>query len=133
MLRLLERRFGSGSFQLSPGSVPKATKRALETYFAGDLAAINAIPVAGSGTEFHEHVWNALRSIAPGSPVSYGDLAIRLGRPGSARAVGLANGANPLCIIIPCHRLVGAKGALTGYSGGIERKRWLLDHEATQA
>jgi methylated-DNA-[protein]-cysteine S-methyltransferase len=126
--RLLDRRLGH--HELSNGTAPIAIKRALAAYFAGDIAAIESIPISGAGTPFQESVWANLRSIAPGSPLTYGDLAGNLGRSGSARAVGHANGANPFCIVVPCHRLVGASGALTGYSGGIERKRWLLDHEA---
>lgn len=133
MHRLLGRRLSTVSYQVSAGTVPNAIKGAVAAYFAGDLAAIDTITVAGSGTEFQESVWNALRSITPGSPVAYGDLATRLGHRGAARAVGLANGANPFCIIIPCHRLIGANGTLTGYSGGVERKRWLLNHEAIRA
>lgn len=130
---LLNRRLGENAYDLSPGKIPATIKTALKSYFAGDLAAIRQIPVTASGTPFQESVWNALRKIAPGEAISYSALARRLGRPQSPRAVGHANGANPFCIVIPCHRLVGANGALTGYSGGIARKRWLLDHEARHA
>jgi methylated-DNA-[protein]-cysteine S-methyltransferase len=127
---LLDRRLGRAGYSLAPGSVPAAITAALARYFAGDLAAIAAIPVTAGGTAFQAAVWSALRTIAPGRRLSYGQLADALGQSGSARAVGHANGANPVSIIVPCHRLVGANGALTGYGGGIERKRWLLDHEA---
>lgn len=127
---LLNRRLGENAYDLHPGKIPATIKTALKDYFAGDLAAIRRIPVTASGTPFQETVWSALRKIAPGHAISYSALAHRLGRPQSPRAVGHANGANPFCIVIPCHRLVGANGALTGYSGGLERKRWLLDHEA---
>jgi methylated-DNA-[protein]-cysteine S-methyltransferase len=130
---LLARRLGRAGYTLAPGSVPAVIRTALAHYFAGDLAALAPIPVAAGGTAFQAAVWSALRTIAPGQRLSYGQLAEVLGRPGSSRAVGHANGANPVSIIVPCHRLVGANGALTGYGGGIERKRWLLDHEARHA
>jgi len=87
------------------------------------------VPVRAGGTPFQRVVWAALREIPPGRTTSYGQLAARLGRPGASRAVGLANGANPVAIAVPCHRVIGADGTLTGYGGGIERKRWLLEHE----
>jgi methylated-DNA-[protein]-cysteine S-methyltransferase len=127
---LLNRRLDETTYDLRPGKIPATIKTALKDYFAGDLGAIRRIPVTASGTPFQESVWNALRKVTPGQAISYSELARRLGRPQSPRAVGHANGANPFCIVIPCHRLVGANGALTGYSGGLERKRWLLDHEA---
>jgi methylated-DNA-[protein]-cysteine S-methyltransferase len=128
--RLLDRRLGHSGYQLASGRVPSAIKAALEAYFAGDLAAIDRIPLTARGTAFQNAVWTALRAIAPGHPLTYSQLADQMGRPRSARAVGHANGANPFSIIVPCHRLVGVDGALTGYAGGIDRKRWLLDHEA---
>ncbi len=130
MRKSLDRRFGSSDYRLSPGRVPAIIKTALAAYFSGRLGAIRRIAVQTGGTPFQDAVWTALRAIEPGAPLAYSTLAHRLGRPRSARAVGHANGANPFCIVIPCHRLVGVDGALTGYSGGIERKRWLLDHEA---
>lgn len=132
MRRLLDNRLGCKWYQLSSGSMPNTIKSAVVAYFDGDIRAIDTIQFAGSGTTFQRSVWNAVRAIAPGSPVTYGDLASKLGQAGSARAVGLANAANPFCIIVPCHRVVGVNGALTGYSGGIERKRWLLDHESAR-
>jgi O-6-methylguanine DNA methyltransferase len=102
---------------------------ALAAYFAGDLAAIDAIPVAPAGSAFQNRVWALLRAIPAGETRSYGDLAQALGQPGAARAVGLANGANPIAIVIPCHRVIGANGTLTGYAGGMARKSWLLRHE----
>ena len=131
--RLLDRRLGRASYELASGRVPATIKAALEAYFAGDLAAIGRIPLTAGGTAFQNAVWIALRAIAPGHPLTYSQLAVQMGRPRSARAVGHANGANPFSIIVPCHRLVGADGALTGYAGGIARKRWLLDHEARHA
>jgi methylated-DNA-[protein]-cysteine S-methyltransferase len=131
--KLLDRRLGRSGYRLASGRVPTTIKAALEAYFAGDLAAIDRVPVTAGGTAFQSTVWTALRAIAPGRPLTYSQLANQMGRPRSARAVGHANGANPFAIIVPCHRLVGADGTLTGYAGGIERKRWLLDHEARYA
>jgi len=128
--RLLARRLGRDGFALAPGAVPATTADAMRDYFAGEIAALERIAVRTDGTPFQQGVWQALRKIPPGAPLGYGRLAERLGRPQAARAVGHANGANPFCVVIPCHRLVGADGALTGYSGGTTRKRWLLDHEA---
>jgi methylated-DNA-[protein]-cysteine S-methyltransferase len=113
--------------------VPAAIAQAVDSYFAGDLGAIRNIPIHKGGTTFQETVWAALHRIEPGRPINYASLAKSIGRPEAARAVGHANGSNPNCIIVPCHRLVGASGSLTGYSGGLERKRWLLDHEARYA
>ena len=100
----------------------------LEEYFAGTRTDFT-LPLAASGTPFQERVWTALRDIPYGTTESYGSLARRLGAPGASRAVGLANGRNPIAIVVPCHRVIGSSGLLTGYAGGIERKRWLLDHE----
>jgi methylated-DNA-[protein]-cysteine S-methyltransferase len=130
---LLVRRFGASGFDLVPGTAPPLIADALDRFFAGAIRAIDAIPVESGGTAFQTSVWQALRQLPPGAPLAYGRLAERLGRPQAARAVGHANGANPFCVVIPCHRLVGADGALTGYSGGTSRKRWLLDHEARHA
>ncbi len=127
MRRLLARHYGS--FELLPGPAPAALTGALDAYFAGDLAALDAVPVATGGSAFQRSVWAALRAIPPGATTSYGALAAKLGNPGASRAVGLANGSNPIGIVVPCHRVIGASGALTGYAGGVERKRWLLAHE----
>ncbi|MDW6023798.1 methylated-DNA--[protein]-cysteine S-methyltransferase [Mesorhizobium sp. BAC0120] len=128
----LARRFRSGSSVIE-GRVSEAIKASFAAYFDGNLAVLEQIPVALDGTAFQIEVWSALRRIVPGRTFAYGAFAESLGRPQSARAVGHANGANPLSIVIPCHRLVGADGALTNYGGGIERKRWLLEHEARHA
>lgn len=104
----------------------------LEAYFAGELTAFEA-PRAPVGTAFQRQVWSALQQIPYGTTLSYGQLASRLGQPSAARAVGLANSRNPISIVIPCHRLIGAGGSLVGYGGGLERKRWLLDLEARVA
>jgi methylated-DNA-[protein]-cysteine S-methyltransferase len=104
----------------------------LGDYFAGDLDALADIPVNPGGTPFQRSVWSALRRVAPGQTVAYRDLARAIGAPAAVRAVGAANGANPIAIVIPCHRAIGADGSLTGYAGGLERKRWLLAHEGQQ-
>ena len=114
---------------LTPARNPQGLTETISNYFAGDLGAIDALPVETGGTPFQREVWSALREIKCGSTTSYGKLAERIGRPAAVRAVGLANGANPIAVVIPCHRVIGSNGSLTGYGGGIERKRWLLDHE----
>lgn len=108
-------------------------KRALAAYFEGDLTALDGIERAAGGTPFQRAVWSALREIPAGETLSYGALAARVQSPRAVRAVGLANGANPIGIVVPCHRVIGADGAFTGYGGGLERKRWLLAHESEHA
>jgi O-6-methylguanine DNA methyltransferase len=127
MRRLLARHYGV--VELVAGEAPVAITAALDAYFAGDLVALDTVPVATGGTDFQKSVWAALRAIPAGETRGYGALAAALGKPGAARAVGLANGMNPVGIVVPCHRVIGASGALTGYAGGMERKRWLLGHE----
>lgn len=105
-------------------------REALHAYIEGKLDAIDAVPVETGGTSFQRAVWEELRRIPPGTTLSYRELAIRIGRPKAVRAVGHANGANPIGLVVPCHRLVGSDGSLTGYGGGLHRKRWLIDHEA---
>ncbi len=100
----------------------------LTGYFAGDLKDF-ALPLAPQGTPFQRSVWEQLRLIGYGETASYGDIARRIGRPTASRAVGAANGRNPIAIIVPCHRVIGADGSMTGFGGGIERKVWLLGHE----
>jgi methylated-DNA-[protein]-cysteine S-methyltransferase len=102
----------------------------LKAYFEGDMDALESIPVSFGGTPFQNKVWNALRGISVGTTTSYGALAKKIGEPKAMRAVGLANGSNPIAIVVPCHRVIGSDGTLTGYGGGLPRKRWLLDHEA---
>jgi methylated-DNA-[protein]-cysteine S-methyltransferase len=102
----------------------------LERYFEGEITALDGMRVAFTGTPFQNKVWKALRKIPGGTTLSYGALARRIGEPKAVRAVGLANGSNPIGLIVPCHRVVGHDGSLTGYGGGLPRKRWLLDHEA---
>jgi O-6-methylguanine DNA methyltransferase len=103
---------------------------ALAAYFAGEVDALDSITTAPHGTAFKQAVWKALREVAAGTTVSYGELAARVGAPGAARAVGTANATNPICLIIPCHRVIRTGGGLGGYGFGLERKRWLLAHEA---
>jgi methylated-DNA-[protein]-cysteine S-methyltransferase len=129
MLRLLQRHYGAGAVRLCAAPRPSAARRALESYFDGDLHLIDGVATATNGTEFQHAVWAALRRIPAGSTISYGTLAARLGRATAMRAVGLANGANPTPIVVPCHRVIGADGSLTGFGGGLHRKRWLLAHE----
>ena len=100
----------------------------LAEYFGGERRRFD-VPLGARGTEFQRHVWDELTKIEFGRTCSYGEIARRLGKPGASRAVGLANGSNPISIIVPCHRVIGADGSLTGYGGGIERKQWLLRHE----
>ena len=104
-------------------------RRQLDAYFAGELLAFD-LPLAPQGTPFQRRVWNALLEIPYGDVVSYSTIAARAGAPAAVRAVGAANGRNPISIVIPCHRVVGANGSLTGYGGGLERKRWLIEHES---
>jgi methylated-DNA-[protein]-cysteine S-methyltransferase len=127
--RVLRRHYAGMQIDLDPGADPHGLTSDIAAYFAGELHAIDRLPVATAGTPFQREVWGALRQIPCGTTISYGQLAARLGRPAAVRAVGLANGANPIGVVVPCHRVIGANGSLTGYGGGIERKRWLLDHE----
>ena len=122
-------RYHYGTVRLEPKSGTSQARRAVEGYYGGDLTAIDSLPVKTGGTAFQREVWAALRTIPTGETTTYGRLAVRLGRPQAMRAVGMANGANPVSVIVPCHRVIGANTSLTGYGGGIERKRWLLRHE----
>ena len=131
MMRLLGRH--SPGFTLGEGRAPDIVRRAVEAYFAGDVRALDRITVKTGGTEFQRTVWAALRAIPPGETRSYGQLAAAIGSPKAVRAAGLANGQNPVAVIVPCHRVIGANGRLTGYAGGLDRKRWLLAHEGVTA
>jgi len=113
--------------QKDPGPF-REVARQLAAYFEGDLRQFD-LPLRLEGTEFQQTVWSALRQLQLGQRISYGELARRIGQPTASRAVGLANGRNPISIIVPCHRVIGASGSLTGYGGGLDRKRWLLEHE----
>ncbi len=127
MRRLLARHFGGAPAAF--GKVAAPIRAAFERYFAGDRGALKAVPWVSGGTEFQKKVWAALTTIPVGETWSYAQLAAAIGKPKAVRAVGLANGANPIPIVVPCHRVIGANGSLTGFGGGLERKRWLLRHE----
>jgi methylated-DNA-[protein]-cysteine S-methyltransferase len=101
----------------------------LARYFTGEVAVLDTISVELNGTPFQKNVWDALRRIPGGTTISYMELARRIGAPSAIRAVGTANGANPVVVIVPCHRVIGSNGKLTGYGGGLDRKQWLLEHE----
>jgi methylated-DNA-[protein]-cysteine S-methyltransferase len=125
--RDLERRFGTFTFEENLQT--QSAAEALQRYFAGDLGALDAVEVDPGGTPFQQLVWTTLRRIPAGSTWSYARLAREIGRPSATRAVAAANGANPVSIVVPCHRVIGSDGSLTGYGGGLPRKRWLLTHE----
>jgi methylated-DNA-[protein]-cysteine S-methyltransferase len=131
--RSLRLHYGENGFRLAPQKNPHGLVDAINRYFEGELDAIDALPVKTAGTPFQRAVWAALRTIPCGATISYGKLAQQIGKPAAVRAVGLANGANPIGVIVPCHRVIGADGSLTGYGGGMERKRWLLAHESRGA
>ena len=118
-----------GAVVLTEGRAPAVVRQAVQDYFTGDLSAFDRVRVETGGTVFQRAVWRALRDIPAGETRTYGQLAQAVGSPKAVRAVGLANGANPVGVIVPCHRVIGANGTLTGYAGGLERKRWLLAHE----
>lgn len=128
MDHLLESHYGQ--YSLEEGKSPSALKQALEAYFTGRIDSLAHVKTATGGTAFQRQVWSALRTIRPGTTISYGQLARKIGRTGASRAVGAANGANPIPIVVPCHRVIGADGTLTGFGGGLHNKKWLLDHEA---
>jgi len=115
--------------ELTEGDAPPQVRGPFETYFQGDAAALESVPWQASGTPFQLTVWAALCTIPAGETLSYARLAKRIGRPTAVRAVGHANGANPVAVVVPCHRVIGADGSLTGYGGSLPRKRWLLAHE----
>ena len=129
MRRLLTQHYCATDVTMEPSRNPFGLTSALESYFGGDLECLQSLPVSTGGTVFQRSVWQALRSIPAGETISYSILAERLGQPAAVRAVGLANGANPVSIVVPCHRVIGANGSLIGYAGGLQRKQWLLDHE----
>lgn len=130
-LYMAEHKGGPSEAQLGArdDAVFESVREQLTAYFAGELRVF-ALHHAGAGTAFQQRVWSALCEIPYGQTISYGELARRIGQPSAARAVGLANGRNPVSIVVPCHRVIGANGALTGYGGGVSAKRWLLEHEA---
>ena len=118
---------------IGQGAGPVRIAEALERYFAGELPALDALDVEMNGTSFQRRVWAALRDVRPGATASYSEIARRIDAPNAVRAVGAANGANPVAIVVPCHRIIGAKGSLTGYGGGLDKKQWLLRHEQAPA
>jgi methylated-DNA-[protein]-cysteine S-methyltransferase len=128
MSRLLAR-FSGGAPRTTTGAAPKAIRQAITDYFDGDLKALEGLPWRSGGTEFQLKCWEALCAIPTGSTSSYSEQAMKIGKPRATRAVGLANGCNPVGVIVPCHRVIGANGSITGYGGGLTRKRWLLRHE----
>jgi methylated-DNA-[protein]-cysteine S-methyltransferase len=122
-------RLSYGAVVLKDAPAPRDMRKALNGYFKGDLAALNSIRWRVAGTPFQRKVWTALPGIPAGTTMGYGALAMKLGTPKAMRAVGHANGSNPISVVVPCHRLIGADGSLVKYGGGLERKRWLLQHE----
>lgn len=129
MLQLLSRQYRGAELTMTPARNPAGLSEAFAAYFSGNLGAIDGLPLANGGTAFQRSVWQELRRIPCGETTTYSALARRIGRPTAVRAVGHANGANPISVAVPCHRVIGSNGSLTGYGGGIERKRWLLAHE----
>jgi methylated-DNA-[protein]-cysteine S-methyltransferase len=125
-------RLQHGAVRLERGGAPKAIRSALSDYFKGDFSALKTIAWCVAGTPFQRKVWTALPRIPAGKTMSYGALAAKLGSPNAMRAVGHANGSNPISIVVPCHRLVGANGSLVKYGGGLHRKAWLLRHEGVE-
>ncbi|MGB9032739.1 MAG: methylated-DNA--[protein]-cysteine S-methyltransferase [Acidobacteriaceae bacterium] len=130
MHRLLRIHYGSRGFRVEAGQFSSRAAAALDRYFQGEVAAIDDLAVETGGTAFQREVWRALRRIACGTTTSYAALAKQVGRPAAVRAVGMANGCNPVGVVVPCHRVIGSDGSLTGYAGGMDRKLWLLKHEA---
>jgi methylated-DNA-[protein]-cysteine S-methyltransferase len=126
---LLDRAYGKNGYRLKPARDPGGLTKAMRAYFKGDIAAIDSLPVEVPGTPFQKSVWRELRKIGRGKTISYAELARRIGKPKAVRAAGLANGQNPISIVVPCHRVIGSDGTLTGYGGGLPRKQWLLQHE----
>jgi methylated-DNA-[protein]-cysteine S-methyltransferase len=122
-----------GSYDLTPEAHSGALGRRVQAYFEGDLPAIQDVPVQTGGTAFQREVWAQLCLIPAGTTTTYGALAARCGRPKASRAIGLANGSNPVAIVVPCHRVIGANAKLTGYGGGLHRKEWLIAHEQRHA
>lgn len=118
-----------GDCDIVPADDPFGLSARVRAYFAGDLQVIEGIETDGGGTGFQRRVWAELKRIPCGTTISYGEVAARLGDRNATRAVGLANGRNPISVVVPCHRVIGADGSLTGYGGGIARKKWLLAHE----
>jgi methylated-DNA-[protein]-cysteine S-methyltransferase len=129
LTQLNDRYYGKGRYTLTPKRDPGGLTSAMRRYFKGDIDVLGKLPVATNGTPFQTSIWRALRKIKDGTTISYAELARRIGKPKAVRAAGLANGQNPISIVVPCHRVIGSDGSLTGYGGGLPRKEWLLRHE----
>lgn len=127
MMKLLSRRYSE--IHLVPTINPSGFSDLVRCYLAGDYRCLDTIPVSTGGTPFQQQVWAELRTIPPGTTSTYGKLAAQIGKPAAYRAVGATNALNPVGIVLPCHRVIGADASLTGYAGGLERKHWLLHHE----
>ncbi len=127
MMTLLQRRYRS--VHLVQTTNPAGFSSRIHAYFAGDYQSLDTIPISIDGTDFQQQVWTALRTIRPGTTIYYRELAAKLEKPTAYRAVGAANSLNPIGIVLPCHRVIGADASLTGYAGGLARKQWLLQHE----
>lgn len=131
LARVMRREYPGATLQ--PGEAPEAVRAGLEAYFAGDPSALTRIPWtldgAAAGEGFQARVWRALAEIPAGVTISYGEMAKRAGEPGAAQAAGVALNRNPIPVVLACHRVVGADGAMVGFGGGLERKTWLLRHE----
>jgi methylated-DNA-[protein]-cysteine S-methyltransferase len=125
--RSLQRWYPGETIEADPN--PAGAVARLEVYFGGDLDALDTIDVELNGTAFQKQVWTTLRTVRAGTTAAYSDIARAISSPSAIRAVGAANGANPVAVIVPCHRIIGTNGSLTGYGGGLDRKRWLLEHE----
>ncbi|WKA28497.1 methylated-DNA--[protein]-cysteine S-methyltransferase [Bradyrhizobium roseum] len=130
MRRLLRLQYGA--MALKDARAPRELRAALTGYFKGDIDRLAGIEWRVGGTPFQQKVWHALPGIPAGTTLSYGGLAARLEMPRAVRAVGHANGSNPISVVLPCHRLIGSSGSLVKYGGGLERKRWLLRHEGVE-
>jgi methylated-DNA-[protein]-cysteine S-methyltransferase len=127
LMKLLLKRYDS--VELVESIDPQGFSSKIRAYLAGDFSGLEDLPVNGGGTDFQQLVWQGLRTIPLGTTLSYGELATKLGKPTASRAIGMANSLNPVAIVVPCHRVIGAKANLTGYAGGLDRKQWLLQHE----
>jgi methylated-DNA-[protein]-cysteine S-methyltransferase len=126
MIKLLHKRYDS--FDLLESKLPEFSSK-VRAYLDGDYGSLADIPLNAGGTDFQQLVWQHLCKIPVGTTASYGQIATNLGKPTAARAVGMANSLNPIGIVVPCHRVIGANAKLTGYAGGLDRKQWLLQHE----
>jgi methylated-DNA-[protein]-cysteine S-methyltransferase len=127
MMKLLQKRYET--VELVESIDPQGFSSKITAYLAGDFSSVENIAVNAGGTDFQQLVWRELQKIPVGATLTYGELATNLGKPNAARAVGMANSLNPVAIVVPCHRVIGAKAKLTGYAGGLDRKQWLLEHE----